>query len=560
MQRKYWLPAIAGCLASAWLLFSPVGSDFEAAAQDRGRGGGGERSAPSSRGGGGSPARGVSRGTMHVPNRSAGRPTSASRQGSTPAVNRAPTFSRPNVSGTNRVAQPSSPRTNIQPQSRPDLRNDRQNIGVRNSLDVRQSNSIRQNNFDGRTVNRGDVNVGRNSAIRVGNQSLGGNSLAIGNRNVNLANSNYRPAYSRHSGYHGYWNGNYGGNRWGYGVAYGAGYNRGFYSGYGQGYPYFYRPLGWGLGAWGLGRIAYGSGYLGYANPYYNGYAGYNYAQPIAVSYVEPVTTTTPANDDSFNAAVSAFQSGDYDKALDLVNQGIVQAPNDAVLHEFRSLVLFAKGDYNQSAATIHAVLAVGPGWNWTTLSSIYNDVAVYTQQLRALEAAVRSNPAEAAPLFLLAYHYTTAGHNSAAVRQLQQVVKLKPGDRVAADLLRMLSPEAPQPATTQAESRPESTRATIQPSVDPKSLVGEWSAQRDDGSRFALTLSNESTFKWRFTQQGQKPVELTGGYTVEGDVLALEGSDGGSLIATVTPGTEQDFNFKLLGAPESDSGLDFRR
>ena len=48
------------------------------------------------------------------------------------------------------------------------------------------------------------------------------------------------------------------------------------------------------------------------------------------------------------------FQSqrlADYDAALDIVNKGIAQYPDDAVLHEFRSLVLFARQDYQQSAA-----------------------------------------------------------------------------------------------------------------------------------------------------------------------------------------------------------------
>ena len=41
--------------------------------------------------------------------------------------------------------------------------------------------------------------------------------------------------------------------------------------------------------------------------------------------------------------------------------------PNDASLHEFRALVLFALGQYEQAAATLYAVLSNGPGWDWTT-------------------------------------------------------------------------------------------------------------------------------------------------------------------------------------------------
>jgi hypothetical protein len=60
--------------------------------------------------------------------------------------------------------------------------------------------------------------------------------------------------------------------------------------------------------------------------------------------------------------------------------------PKDAATHEFRSLTQFALGKYQEAAATIYAVLAVGPGWDWTTLSSMYPDIDTYTAQLRKLE------------------------------------------------------------------------------------------------------------------------------------------------------------------------------
>lgn len=421
----------------------------------------------------------------------------------------------------------------------------RTNVGVGNDRDIRAGN---RNDFD-RSGNRGIGSV---------NQSLGGNSISIGNRNVNLAAGGYRPAHRNHSAYRGYWNGHYGSNNWGYGLAYGAGYNSGYNYGYNNSYGgrnRYYRPLGWGLGAWGLGSLAYNSGYIGYANPYYNGYAGYNYAQPIQIVYTSPSESVVSTADEALNAAVAAFKQNDLDRALDVVNHGIVQSPGDAVLHEFRALVLFAKADYQQAASTIHSVLAVGPGWNWTTLISLYNDVAVYTTHLRALEGAVRSHPEDSAGRFLLAYHYISAGHAEAAARQLQQVVSRQPTDRVAADLLRMISP--PDAATT-IETAPAPETSASRSVIDPTTLVGSWSASRDDGSRFALSLTNDSTFTWKYSQKGREPQELSGKYTLESDVLALEGSDGGSLVATITPGSDRQFNFKLLGAPEEDPGLTF--
>ena len=226
-----------------------------------------------------------------------------------------------------------------------------------------------------------------------------------------------------------------------------------------MGLGYGLAPLGWGYGGWGLGGLAYNSGYLGYSNPYYNSsFAGYNYAQPIPVDYsASPTAVAAEGNpaDVMLNSAVAAFKQNNYDAALDIINKGIAQYPTDSVMHEFRALVLFAKGDYQQAAATIHSVLAIGPGWDWTTLASLYPNVLIYTDQLRALENFVREHPQDGAARFLLAYQYTSDGHTDAAARQLQQVVTLVPGDRVAADLLKMLSaPPADEPRQPQNNPR----------------------------------------------------------------------------------------------------------
>jgi tetratricopeptide (TPR) repeat protein len=315
--------------------------------------------------------------------------------------------------------------------------------------------------------------------------------------------------------------------------------------------------------------MAYNSGYLGYSNPYYDGsFVGYNYAQPIPVDYSASPTvagaTGNPA-DDVLNSAVAAFKQADYDAALDIINKGIVQYPTDSVMHEFRGLVLFAKGDYQQAAATIHSVLAIGPGWDWTTLASLYTSVVIYTNQLRALEASVTSNPQDAAGHFLLAYHYLTAGHADAAAAQLQQVVTLASSDQIASDMLKMIT-KPPAGQTTAATEQPTpQPPAETQPAgtpeaapVDPATLVGSWHAARADGSKFELTLSKDSTFTWKFSPKGQPPQEFSGTYTVEVNVLALERKDGGSLIGEVTPGSAKAFNFRLMGAPAEDKGLDF--
>lgn len=439
-------------------------------------------------------------------------------------------------------------------------------------------------------------------ATRIGNQPFVGNTFSYNNRQFQVGPRAYQPAYYRHSGYHGYWNGNRGfagspvlGYGGGYGNGYGAGYDGGYNQGwgwglgnvgisYGGGYGgggygrYGYRPIGWGLGGWGLGSLLYNSGYLGYSNPYYvnSGVTGYNYSQPIPVSYsVE--TEYSPAEaqsaDEALNQAVAAFRQDDYNGALDLADKGINRFTDDAVLHEFRSLVLFAKQDYQQSAATIHAILAIGPGWDWTTLSSIYDDVALYTTQLRTLEAYTKTHPQDGASQFLLAYHYMSCDHPDASAVQLRQVVALQPNDRVAADLLRLVSTgDATEPGAAASAQIPGAnpvaptaiTPATAGPvapvakPVDPAVLVGTWKATRPDESQFTLAITADNKFTWTFQPKSQPAQSFGGTYTVEGNVLALERTGGGSLIAEITVDGQSGFNFRLLGANADDRGLSF--
>ena len=159
--------------------------------------------------------------------------------------------------------------------------------------------------------------------------------------------------------------------------------------------------MGWGLSSWMFGPMLYNWGYSNYYNPYYGG--GYGYGggntvvaqQPIVYDYSQPINPQSAPPDETvvsqattvFDSAREAFKNGDYAKALELVDQALKTTPNDATLHEFRALCLFALKRYDEAAAVLYAVLSVGPGWDWTTLISLYGDPETYTQQLRALES-----------------------------------------------------------------------------------------------------------------------------------------------------------------------------
>lgn len=327
-------------------------------------------------------------------------------------------------------------------------------------------------------------------------------------------------------------------------------------------------PLGWGAGGWGMGSPWYGSGYVPYYNPYYDPgvTTAFNYGRPIPV----PTGAQLPDTDNPIVAlAIDQFRAGDNTKALSLVDGVIRIQPFDAAAHELRALILFATKDYTRAAATIHSVLATGPGWDWTTLSSVYSDMQDYQSQLAALEKYVAVHPKEAGARFLLAYHYMTAGHTDAAKEQLEQVVALVPSDKLAANLLHMAGKGAaagqpaaaagqPGAAAGQPGVPPPPAAAADDKPVDPAALVGHWQARRDDGAAFALELGTDKSFTWRFSQKNESQF-INGKYTLDKATLTLQGVHG-AMLAQVSIDGRNRFTFKPLDGPPGDPGLTFTR
>jgi tetratricopeptide (TPR) repeat protein len=333
-----------------------------------------------------------------------------------------------------------------------------------------------------------------------------------------------------------------------------------------------------GLTWWGANALGYAFGYSDYYNPYYTESMPAYYSEPIITVPVEPVQTVTveqgapaaaaqaapaapaaPAPSPSVNSeavakfdqARAAFLENNYNEALKLTDAAVAQMPRDAVLHEFRSLVLFALGRYPESAATIHAVLDVGPGWDWKTLSGLYSSIDVYKSQLRALETASDEDPKSAALQFLLGYHYLTCGHEENALKAFRRTAELQPQDLVAASLLATLSPRDAQPAKTPAAPTPKD--------VPSDSIVGNWTATGKGESKYSMSLNKDGSFSWGFTH-GRRKEEVKGVHTLEGNVLAMEPDSGGVMLAELSVKGPDTLQFKMIGGKSDDPGLEFQR
>ena len=327
-----------------------------------------------------------------------------------------------------------------------------------------------------------------------------------------------------------------------------------------------------------------------YTNPYYvaptvvTTTPVYNYSQPIVVNNYSTTsddasanntlsTPPAPAQDAAygrFDEALQFFKAGNFRQALVACDDAIAKNPNDSVMHEVRALTQFALGQYASAAAVLNSLLASSPGMDWTTMSSLYDDVDTYTEQLRRLEDYCQSNANDAPAQFVLAYHYMVAGYSEEAADVLKVVVKLQPKDIVAQRMLESLDPASedaasensvakpatpPEPKTAPADDSNE-TQAADQPQTD---LVGSWKAVEGEGT-VTLEIGEDFTFQWKATTKGQTNVELKGDLVVQGAMMILNNPEQGNLTGRVTSGGANQFIFAPTGAPADYQGLKFER
>jgi tetratricopeptide (TPR) repeat protein len=396
------------------------------------------------------------------------------------------------------------------------------------------------------------------------------------NINVNRPGGAVDPGYGVRPPAYNNWRGAY----WGYHQGWANGYWHGYHDNNYWGWGGLAAGTAVGVTAWALGSAFYNWGYASYANPYYAAapvaepivieqtVAGgepqtvsvpalpYDYSQPIDTQATPPPSEVADPAVAKFDAGRQAFGSGDYAGALQLTDEALKVLPNDATLHEFRALVLFAVGKYDLAAGPLYAVLSVGPGWDWPTMAGLYPSIDVYTAQLRKLEAFVTANPNSTSGRFVLAYHYMTQGHIDAAVDQFKGVVALAPQDTLSAQLVRQFSKPGTAPETQPASPAPTATAAPVKQS----SPLGNWTAHPNNDSTIRLNLADDGTFTWTVDAKG-KTQRLAGKWSLADDMLTLaESGQAGALVGRVTWQADDRWNFRLLGGGAEDPGLAFTR
>lgn len=358
-----------------------------------------------------------------------------------------PTVTQPNVTRPDNNRPGINPPGNNRPQTLP---------GFSRPLDQRPDVVVNRPdiNFNRPTINRPNVNVNQNQNNFI-NRPVNNNTIVnrpvtnINNTNINntVVNNNTTVI-----------NKNYGNQN----TFNDGGYDRG---GYGRPprnyYPHlhnhwqpttwsgsYYRPAYYNY-SYSSGGLTLSTTSFAFVNPYYVRPAVattvlYDYSQPIAV----PAPNYQETNEEliaserairRFDDAREVFRRGEFGRANELVDEAIALLPNDPNLHEFRSLVLFARKRYSESAAALYSVLAVSPGWDAGTIAKLYDDPQTYLKQAADLEEFAKANRDAMDARFLLVYHDLVRGDQARAERLLASCVAAQPEDPVLTNLLTAL-------------------------------------------------------------------------------------------------------------------------
>jgi hypothetical protein len=384
--------------------------------------------------------------------------------------------------------------------------------------------------------------------------------------------------------------------------------------------PYWKKYGGWGhwWGPWYPWGIGFGWGW----GSWYSPWCYWPYYQPMpVVEYVNPYTACSgtaidgidysvpisqmPADSavggpNYFDAAQGSFQQGDYNSALGSIAKVCLQTPHNHDAHQFHSLVLFAMRDYCRSSIVAYAVLQDGPGWDWDTLQTLYPSPDVYTGQLRDLEHYASDNPSDANARVLLSYHYLMLNHTDSAGRQLMNVAKLQPNDKLSLRIRAGITdaargnqpvvdanaqsvttgrpigtvpagtngstqqpgpvpPAAPAPGTTPVPDATSTTSVPANPG-NASPIAGTWKANPDKSVQIELALRDNGTFNWKFIANG-RPTNFSGKYTLNGTTLALiRDTDGDAMEGTYSRKGDNSFQFRMKDADSEDPGLSFMR
>ncbi|WP_406697575.1 hypothetical protein V5E97_01825 [Singulisphaera sp. Ch08] len=138
----------------------------------------------------------------------------------------------------------------------------------------------------------------------------------------------------------------------------------------------------------------------------------------------------------------------------------------------------------------------------------------------------------------------------------LRQVIKLKPDDKLSAQLLAQLAPPKSSADVTQPASQPEPASTAL---PEGATIEGTWKAAPAADTAINLTIRPGGAFTWSVEQKGQKR-EFGGASTFGDGILTLAQDKGPAMVGRVTWSDPSHMTFHVVGDGPDTPGLTFSK
>ncbi len=151
----------------------------------------------------------------------------------------------------------------------------------------------------------------------------------------------------------------------------------------------------------------------------------------------------------AYALAVSDFQKGCFDSAVDRLREYEDQLDDHGLVAQTYALMLFQQGNWQKAAEWVYNGVANAKLIDWQTVSGIYGDHSAYAPRYHELQIASQQNPERVDLHFLIACHHLMLGHRRHALTALGSVQQTLDSDPVVmklATLARAEPAEPPQP------------------------------------------------------------------------------------------------------------------
>jgi len=139
------------------------------------------------------------------------------------------------------------------------------------------------------------------------------------------------------------------------------------------------------------------------------------------------------------------------------------------------------------------------------------------------------------------------------AYAQFDKVVQLQPADSISRQLRDLTKSSLPDSGEAEA---PPPVRPTPVPG---EKLVGTWISDRGQDGKVTFTMSKDGNYTWSYLNGG-KTSDLKGTYGLDDKGLLVLTTDDSQMVSEVSLKDDRNLKFVLVGAPDGDPGLEFKR